>query len=97
MLTQRRQQIPFDASAREIVEDLVGLHVLPSTQRPQLLHVCNVEVADAVVADFAGLVQRDERFQRLRKRHVAAPVQQVQIQLIGSQAPQAPLAGEGGA
>ena len=42
--------------------------------------------------DRAAVAQRRERFERLLERHRAAPVQQVQIEIVGPQALQAVLA-----
>ena len=58
----------------------------------QLLHVGQIEVADAEVSDPAVMAQFREPFQRLLQRYRAAPMQQIQIDAVGPQATQAALA-----
>jgi hypothetical protein len=48
---------------------------------------------DAPAADLAGLAQALEGLDRLFQRVLAAPVQQVEVQVIAAQALQAALAG----
>jgi hypothetical protein len=43
------------------------------------------------VADHPGIHQREEPLQRLRQRHLAAPVQEIQVEPVGAEAAQARL------
>ena len=90
---QPRQQVPFRTAPRKVVEDLVGGQRTPGRNRPPFAHVIDVEVGDAEVADLAGGLQCLEAGDGVGKRHVAAPMQQVQVDPVGAQAFQAALAG----
>src|ERR1700733_13697776 len=96
-LAKPRLQIPLDAAPREVVEHLIGGDTGAARQIPQLLHVGKIQVADAEVADLAGALQIEKARQCLLKWDLAAPVQQVQVDAIGFQAPQAALAGRAAA
>jgi len=68
-----RQQVMLGPRTREVVEDLVG-GVVTAASGDQFVHVGNIEIADASVADFAGRPQRFHRLDRLPPRDGAAPV-----------------------
>ena len=87
------QQVELDAAAAERVPHLVGAAGRAAGHGHQLLHVVQVEVAHAPVADPAQLLQPLEAFHRLPQRHVAAPVQQVQVDVVQLQPAPAALAG----
>ena len=69
----------------------------PPGKRGRFLHVVGVEIADAIVEDFSGLLERGERFERLRQRLAAAPVQQIDVEAVGLEPLEAALAGRDGA
>src|SRR5581483_6028854 len=96
MLAQPGQQIVLDAAAAKVVEKLVRLDVFAAWHGPQLLHVGEVEIAHAEVANLAGVAQRLERFDRLGQWYAAAPMQQIKVDAIGAQALEAALAGSHG-
>ena len=66
-------------------------------QPDELLHVVDVEVADAPVPYFSLALEPLECGQRLVQRHRAAPVQKIQVEMIRVQPAKARLAGRHGA
>ena len=81
-----RQQVVIDAATCKVVEHLVGLH-RAAAGTEEFLHVVHVEVADAPSGSCPAL-QRLEGREGLGKRHVAAPVQQIEIDMVGAEPPQ---------
>ena len=89
-------QVPLDAAALEVVEDFVRNDALQALLEPrELREVFDVEVADAGVADLLRAEQRVETRERLLERNVAAPVQEIQVDAIGSEPRETPLARRG--
>ncbi len=86
-----RQQCPIGFAAREVVENLIRAD-LRATGGVELVHVLDVEVADAPPQDFPGMHERLELLDDLGERRAAAPVQQVQIEAVGAEAAQAAIA-----
>ena len=62
------QKLEFDAAPSEVVEDLIGGAGVAALQREQLLHVVDIEIADAEIADLAVGEQRLEAGKRLLER-----------------------------
>jgi hypothetical protein len=88
-----RQQRRLDAAARQVVEHLVRRWRAARGGRVEIHHVADVEIADAPMADLPGAGERVERLERLVERRAAAPVQEIEIEPVGAQAPEARLAG----
>ncbi|MNC90056.1 hypothetical protein D3C83_61020 [compost metagenome] len=86
------EQIVLDATARQVIEDLIDDAARAAMRRQQLFHLANVEVAHAPVADLTGRAQVLEAADRLRQRVMRRPMQQVKIDAIGAQALQARFA-----
>ena len=91
------QQVVLDAAPREVIEHLVGRGGAAAGKRRQLRHVGDVEIAHAPVADLAGLLQAGERLDGFVQRRAAAPVQQIKVDAVGVEVPEAALAGRDGA
>ena len=89
---QGGQEVELRAAPGHVVEHLVGDAGLPACAE-QLVHVGRVKVADAPGRDLTGRTQRLHALYRLGQRDRAAPVQQVEIQPVGAQPPQAGLTG----
>ena len=62
-------------------------------QRKQLLQVVPIEIGDTPVANPAGRSQLLETSDRLGESDVPAPMQQIQIEVIGLEPGEASLAG----
>ena len=77
----------------QVIEHLVAGDRVLAQQRARLLQIGDVEVRDAERADLALVDQLLERAQRLGQRDAAAPVQQVDVEVVGAEAAQALLAG----
>ena len=88
-----RQQVPFDAAVHEVVEHLVGGDGAAARQGGRFFHLVGVEIADAIVEDLSGLLERGKCFERLRERLRAAPVQQIEVEAVGLEPLEAALAG----
>ena len=73
------------AFAQRVV-DLVDRAVLAVRRRQQLLHVVDVEVADAPVPDATVGDELLERLDGLAQRVLPAPMQQVEIEMLQTQA-----------
>src|SRR5439155_17028129 len=74
------QEIPLDAAAFEVVEDLVRHDALEAAlDLCELLHVVDVEVAHARVTDLLRLEEIVEFRQRFLQGHVAAPMKQIEV------------------
>src|SRR5262249_34528607 len=97
VLAAPRPQLALDAPAHEIVEDLVGGGGRAAGQRPQLLHVGGIEIADAVVADLAGLLEGNEALDPFRPPRATPPVRQIEMDGVGAERLEAALAGGGDA
>ncbi|CAI8795829.1 hypothetical protein EMIT0196P_20331 [Pseudomonas chlororaphis] len=93
LLLRGGQQVEFDAAFLDVVQHLVG----GAGRARQFLEVVEVEIGNAPAADLAVFAQALEGFHRFFKRVLATPVQQVQIDIVGPQAPQAAVAGLGNA
>ena len=76
-LAQPCQQVPFDAAPREVVEQLVCRNFIATGELRYVLHVGKIEVGNAIVADFAGILQGDQRLKRFRERYAAPPMQEI--------------------
>src|ERR1700722_4822921 len=92
-----RQQIVLDATAGEVVEHLIGRDRVAATKLDELLHVVDVEIADAPAADLAGGDQRLERVDSFLERDIAAPVQEIEVDLVDAETPETAFAGRNGA
>jgi len=71
-----------NSGPRDVIQNLVRRARLAAGRGHEFFHVVGIEVAHAPVADLAGFAQRLEGRDRLRERHRAAPVQQIQIEPI---------------
>src|SRR6185369_3782224 len=92
-----RDEVGLDAPPREIVEHLVGGDGVAAGKRGKLLHVVNVEIAHAPRLDQAVAQKGLKSSQRLSQRVSPAPVQEIEIEAVGVEPLQAPLAGGDGA
>ena len=92
-LAHPRQEIPFDAALAQVIEHLIGRAVPSFGECRERLHVRPIEIGDAPAQDLAAGAQRFERIDGLGKRNAAAPMQQIEIDVIGAQSTQAALAG----
>ncbi len=86
------QKVVLNAAAVQVVQDLIG-GAGAAARACQFLHVGDIEVGDAPMADLAGRDQRLHRLHRLGEWHAAAPVQQIEVEPVGVQPLQALLAG----
>jgi hypothetical protein len=77
------QQIAFDATARQVIEDLVGLHGVSAGSLEQSLHVREVEITHAPVSDFSGPRQGLEGGYRFSERDLFAPMKEVEVKVVG--------------
>ena len=75
-----------------MIQDLIGEAGVLWRALQQFRHIVVVEIADAPGADLAVALQLLERADGFIERNVAAPVQQVEIERIGFQPPQAAFA-----
>src|SRR5439155_20645115 len=90
------QEIPLDAAAFEVVEDLVRHDALEAAlDLCELLHVVDVEVAHARVTDLLRLEEIVESRQRFLEGNVAAPMKQIEVDLLNVQPAEAPITGRG--
>src|SRR5687767_14996040 len=92
LLTVRNDGV-LDGPLLEVVEDLVADHLALSGDLERVREPLLVEVAHAPGADLARVPQLFERGERVRQRVRSFPVQEVAVQPVGPQMPQAPLAG----
>ncbi len=83
-LAAPRQQVELDAARLEVVQHLVG-----EAARRQRLHLVHVEIRHAPAPDLARLAQPLERLRRLLDRRAARPVQQIQVDALDPEPPQA--------
>src|SRR5439155_27100801 len=90
---QPGQQVELGAALAQRVVDLVGGATRATRYRTQFLHVVGVEISDAPMSDAALALQRLERVDRVGERVGAAPVQQIEVDVIELEALQASLAG----
>ncbi|MNG05627.1 hypothetical protein D3C84_888290 [compost metagenome] len=95
MLLAPGQQIEFYAAFFQIVEHLVS----GAGRRGQFVQVIQVEIGHAPAADLAGFAQALERCDGFLQGILATPVQQVHINVVGTQPLQTALArlGDAGA
>src|SRR5437588_12705299 len=82
------EQVTFDSAIFHIVEHLIGDNLSATWQCERLFHVVEVEIAHSVVPDLASLLERMKCFQSLSQRNRSAPVQQINVEIIGLQSPQ---------
>src|SRR5262245_34796263 len=92
-LTTPWQQVMLDTAAREVVQHLIRLASRAFRNRHQFFHIRNVEVADAPVPDPAGSNKLFKTIHRLFQRNGFTPVEKININVIGFEAPQASFAG----
>jgi hypothetical protein len=85
------QERPVRLPAREVVEDLVRRRP-GATRRAELVHVVDVEIADAPARDLPGRDQPHHLLDDLGERRAPAPVQQVEIEAVGAEAAEAAFA-----
>ncbi len=78
-----RQQIVFDTARSQMIENLICRTGITAHFLPQLMQILDVKVRDAPATDFTLLLKRLHGQQRLFQRHVATPVQQIEIKIIG--------------
>ena len=89
-------EIPLDAASFEVVQDLVRHEALEATFDPgELLHVVDVEIAHARIADLLRLEEILESRERLPEWHLAAPVKKVEVDLLGIEPAETSVAGHG--
>jgi hypothetical protein len=88
-----RDQLEFRAAPRDVVEHLVGRAVLSTGHLEQFLHVLDVEVAHAPVADLPRAPKLLEAGDRFLQRHGPAPVQEVKVEPVRPEALETALAG----
>jgi hypothetical protein len=62
---------------------LVGDDLAAARFAPCILHVRRLEIAHAIISDFAGTLQGLESIERQFQRDVLTPVKQVEIEIIG--------------
>ena len=86
-----RQEIPFDASSRQIVEYLVGGHSIPAWRRAQFFHIGQIKVADAPMSNLAVVLKAFKGFDGLPERNISPSVDQIQIYLICPESRETPL------
>lgn len=91
MLLPPWQQVEFDPAFFDVIEHLVGC----ARWGCKLLQVRHIEVGNAPPADLARLAQTFEGFNGFFQWVLAAPVQQVQVNVIGAQALKAGFTGTG--
>src|SRR5438270_13930954 len=95
-LSHPPQKIPLDAAPLEVVEHLVGHDALETAFQPrELLHVVDVEVADSRLADLLRFEQVSESGERLLERRVAAPVKEVEVDLLDIEPAESSIASRG--
>ena len=84
------EQAALDAAIRKIVNDLIGGTGLAAANPEQVLHIRDLEIRDAPAPDGSLRAQAFERLHDNAKiPHAGAPVQQVEVQIVGCQARQA--------
>src|SRR5258706_5334604 len=87
-----RDQIELDPPLAQIVHHLIGCDVFSVGKFDNLLHLANVEIADAPMADLSGPLQCGEGIHSFGDRTRSGPVQQIKIDAVGLQTLQALLA-----
>lgn len=87
-----RHQCIFDAAALDVVHDLVRSHPCAGTKADELLHIGEIEIAHAPVADFAGTQERAECLKGLEERNFLPPVQEIEVKPVRLEPSQAALA-----
>ena len=90
------QKVEFDPAPRQIIEDLIRGAAFPA-RGEKLSHVLGVEVAHSPMADLAGAAQGFEGLDGLGERHFAAPMQEIEVDTVRAEPPQAALASGAGA
>jgi hypothetical protein len=84
----RHHGISSNSGPRLVRRDLVAAGKLDP-----LLHVVHIEIADPVMADLAVAQQPPKAGERISQGHRAAPVQEVEIDVVGLEPLQTALAG----
>lgn len=87
------QQRKLGAAPRQVVKDLIGSAVLAIGHGEKLFHVVGIEIGDAPVSYLAVALQSFESRHGFVQRVLAAPVQQIEIDMIGAKPCKAALAG----
>src|SRR5271170_3470861 len=87
------QQVVLDPAAGGVVEHLIGRGRVAATKIGELLHVVDVEIADAPATDLARGDQPLERVESFLERDIAAPVQEIEVDLIDAETPETAFAG----
>src|SRR5262249_37288931 len=95
-LAERREEM-LGVALVEVVEHLVARDRARADDRDRILEIRGVEVADAPRADLPLLLQLFERAEGLLERTRPAPVEHVEVEVIGAEPAEALLAGEEGA
>lgn len=85
------QKIELGTTSSDVVQDLISRAVRAASRR-QLVHIRKVQVADAPSTDFARSFQPFHAADYLGEGNRAAPVQEVKVQPVGSQALKASFA-----
>jgi hypothetical protein len=91
------QHLVLDATLGGVVEDLIAGDAPRAGESAGVIEPLGVEVGEAPPADRAVLRQLLEGGDGVVERMRAGPVEQVEIDLIGAEAAQAPFAGDDGA
>src|SRR5215471_932332 len=92
MLAAPRDEIPFGATMREVIENLICGNGLAARQSRPFCHIGAIEIADPVVTDLAVALQLQKALEGLGEGNGTAPVQQVKIDAVGGEPLQAALA-----
>ena len=67
----------------EVIHDLIGDDFLAAGKRSRFFHVVRLEVAHAVIADLPRAFEGLEGFERFCKRLGFAPVEEIEVEIIG--------------
>src|SRR5205823_7046326 len=79
------EQIELDAATAQVVQDLIARDGRTSPRRQDLVHVREFKVAHTPVADLSLLDELRKGADRLMKRRAIAPVQEVEVKMIGAE------------
>ena len=80
----------------QVVKDLIGGAVRRAFEREQFFHVSDVEIAYAPTANFSALYELLESFHGVVQRNFSAPMEQIEIEVIGVEALETAFAGVNG-
>ena len=87
------QEVVLDSARAGVVEHLVHLAVASLGNAPEFLHVVRVEVRDAPGADLALLHELLHAADGLAQGHAAAPVEQVEVEVVAAEGLERVVAG----